>query len=47
MNGGQDLGGTQGHGPINPEPNEPVFHAEWEKRGVSRAKIAHPANIWR
>jgi nitrile hydratase len=32
MNGGQDLGGTQGHGPVTPEPNEPVFHADWEKR---------------
>ena len=32
MNGGQDLGGMDGFGPIDPEPNEPVFHAEWEKR---------------
>ena len=32
MNGGQDLGGTQGHGPVTPEPNEPVFQADWEKR---------------
>ena len=32
MNGAQDLGGTHGHGPVTPEPNEPVFHAEWEKR---------------
>ncbi len=32
MNGGQDLGGKHGLGPINPEQNEPVFHAEWEKR---------------
>jgi nitrile hydratase len=35
MNGGQDLGGTQGHGPVKPEPNEPVFHAEWEKRAFA------------
>jgi nitrile hydratase beta subunit len=32
MNGGQDLGGTRGHGPVVAEPNEAVFHAEWEKR---------------
>ncbi len=32
MNGGQDLGGKHGLGPINPEQNEPVFHAEWERR---------------
>ncbi len=31
MNGGQDLGGMQGFGAINPEPNEPAFHADWER----------------
>ena len=35
MNGAQDLGGTHGHGPVKPEPNEPVFHAEWEKRAFA------------
>ena len=35
MNGAQDLGGMQGFGPIDPEPNEPVFHAEWEKRAFA------------
>jgi nitrile hydratase len=35
VNGGQDLGGTHGHGPVKPEPNEPVFHAEWEKRAFA------------
>ena len=30
MNGGQDLGGTHGHGPVKPEPNEPVFHGDWK-----------------
>jgi nitrile hydratase beta subunit len=35
VNGGQDLGGTHGHGPVVPEPNEPVFHAEWEKRAFA------------
>jgi nitrile hydratase len=32
MNGVHDLGGGHGYGPIDPEPNEPVFHAPWEKR---------------
>jgi nitrile hydratase beta subunit len=32
MNGVHDLGGMHGMGPINPEPNEPVFHADWERR---------------
>ncbi len=32
MNGPHDLGGAQGFGEIAPEPNEPWFHAEWERR---------------
>ena len=32
MNGAHDLGGMHGFGPVEPEPNEPVFHAEWERR---------------
>lgn len=35
MNGGQDLGGMDGFGPVVPEPNEPVFHGEWEKRAFA------------
>lgn len=31
MDGVHDLGGTQGFGPIATEPNEPVFHSDWEK----------------
>ena len=32
MNGAHDLGGMHGFGPVEPEPNEPVFHGEWERR---------------
>jgi nitrile hydratase subunit beta len=32
MNGVHDLGGMMGFGPVVPETNEPVFHAEWERR---------------
>jgi nitrile hydratase beta subunit len=35
MNGAQDLGGMHGFGPVVPEPNEPVFHAEWERRAFA------------
>lgn len=35
MNGAQDLGGTMGHGPIAPEVDEPVFHADWEKKSFA------------
>ena len=32
MNGIHDMGGMQDMGPIRPEKNEPMFHAEWERR---------------
>ena len=32
MNGVHDLGGMDGFGPVKREPNEPVFHSEWERR---------------
>jgi len=32
MNGIHDMGGMHGMGPIQPEKNEPVFHARWEAR---------------
>jgi nitrile hydratase len=35
MNGAQDLGGMHGFGPVTPEPGEPVFHAEWERRAFA------------
>ena len=41
MDGVHDLGGMHGFGPINPEPNEPVFHHDWERRvfGVAIAAL--------
>ena len=35
MNGAHDLGGMMGFGPIETEPDEPVFHEEWEKRAFA------------
>lgn len=32
MNGVHDMGGMHGMGPIQPEHDEPVFHARWEGR---------------
>jgi nitrile hydratase len=32
MNGAHDLGGMHGFGPVDPEPDEPVFHHDWERR---------------
>jgi nitrile hydratase len=35
MNGVHDLGGMHGFGPVVLEPDEPVFHAEWERRAFA------------
>ena len=32
MNGIHDMGGMDGFGPVEPEPDEPVFHHPWEGR---------------
>ena len=32
MDGPHDLGGAHGFGPVMVEPNEPVFHHDWERR---------------
>lgn len=35
MNGAQDMGGVDGFGPVRLEVDEPVFHAEWERRAFA------------
>jgi nitrile hydratase len=35
MNGPHDMGGITGFGPVQPESNEPPFHAEWERRAFA------------
>jgi hypothetical protein len=35
MDGAHDMGGMDGFGQVEPEPNEPVFHAEWERRAFA------------
>jgi nitrile hydratase len=46
MNGGQDLGGQMGFGPVQPEPNEPIFHADWEKRVLAINVAAGAMGGW-
>lgn len=46
MNGAQDLGGKMGFGPIDPEADEPVFHAEWEKRALGLTLCAGALGLW-
>jgi len=35
VNGAHDLGGMHGFGPVDIEPDEPVFHHEWERRAFA------------
>ena len=44
MNGVHDMGGMHGMGPIQPEKNEPVFHAPWEGRLFA---LRRAAGAWR
>ncbi len=46
MNGPQDLGGQMGFGPIAPEPDEPYFHAAWEKRALGLVLTAGAMGQW-
>jgi nitrile hydratase len=44
MNGIHDMGGMHGMGPVQPEVNEPVFHAVWEGRVYA---ITRAIGVWR
>ena len=46
MDGGQDLGGLQGLGPIDPEVDEPVFHADWERRVLALTLAMGARGAW-
>ncbi|WP_457300512.1 nitrile hydratase subunit beta [Phyllobacterium sp. P5_D12] len=46
MNGPQDLGGQMGFGPVAPEKNEPLFHADWEKRAMGVTIAAGAMGHW-
>jgi nitrile hydratase subunit beta len=35
MDGAHDMGGVPWSSPVQPEPNEPTFHAEWERRAFA------------
>jgi len=46
MNGGQDLGGMMGFGPVVPEPEHVRFHADWEKRVLAMNLAAGALRRW-
>lgn len=46
MNGVHDMGGMQGFGPVVPEPDEPLFHAPWEKRALAITLAMGAGGLW-
>lgn len=46
MNGGADLGGMMGFGPVVEEPNEPNFHAKWEERALGMVIALGACGQW-
>ena len=46
MDGIHDMGGMHGFGKVEPEPNEPVFHAPWEGRALALNRMMGYAGLW-
>jgi nitrile hydratase beta subunit len=46
VNGPHDLGGAHGFGPVVPEPDEPVFHEEWEGRALALVLATGAGGRW-
>src|SRR5262249_51954067 len=46
MNGVHDMGGMDGFGKVEPEPNEPVFHADWEARVMAMNRAMGATGAW-
>jgi nitrile hydratase len=46
MDGVHDMGGMDGFGKVEPEPNEPAFHAPWEGRVLAMQRSMGYAGAW-
>jgi nitrile hydratase len=46
MNGVHDMGGLQDFGPVVPEPDEPRFHHEWERRAFGLTLAMGATGLW-
>jgi nitrile hydratase len=46
VNGVHDMGGAHGFGPVEPEPDEPVFHADWERRAFALTLAMGATGTW-
>ena len=41
-----DMGGMHGFGPVEEEPDEPVFHETWESRVYAMNRAMGPLRLW-
>ncbi len=46
MDGVHDMGGMHGFGKVEPEPNEPVFHTDWEGRTLAINRAMGYTGVW-
>jgi nitrile hydratase beta subunit len=46
VSGAHDLGGAPGFGPVRPEPDEPPFHAPWERRVLALTLAMGATQEW-
>jgi nitrile hydratase subunit beta len=46
MDGIHDMGGMDGLGKVEPEADEPVFHAQWEGRVLAMNRVMGSAGVW-
>ncbi|WP_407174337.1 nitrile hydratase subunit beta [Bradyrhizobium sp. STM 3562] len=46
MNGVHDMGGMDGFGRVEAEPNEPMFHADWEARVMAMVRAMGAAGAY-
>ncbi len=46
MNGAHDMGGMDGFGPVEREADEPIFHAEWERRALALTIAMGLHGLW-
>ncbi len=46
MNGLHDVGGMHGFGPVIPEAEKPIFHAEWHKRAMALTLATSASGKW-
>lgn len=46
MNGVHDMGGMQCFGPVQPEADEHLFHAPWERRALALTLAVGATGLW-